>query len=87
MANQRRICASLYLGVCAAALGRSGVLLTLGHQEPIEDTDVCRKQPQSSLRADLSAEKTLTSHTPLSNRQTDDFGLKKSNPLAGEQPV
>jgi len=35
MANQRRICASLYLGVCAAALGRSGVLLTLGQYVPL----------------------------------------------------
>ncbi len=35
MANQRRICASLYLGVCAAALGRSGALLTLGQYMPL----------------------------------------------------
>lgn len=35
-ANQRRLCASLYLGcVCAAALGRSGVLLTLGQYVPL----------------------------------------------------
>lgn len=35
IANQRRICASLYLGVCTAALGCSGVLFTLGQYVPL----------------------------------------------------
>lgn len=54
--------------------------------KPVQTVDVVEDSRKAllKLRADLSAEKSLTSYTPPSKRQTENFDLKKSNPMAGE---